>query len=94
MENILECCCGLFNHKESIIVCQLKDPLGAELKPQSDIRGFGTLLSDLVALRKWFVVHVSSCGDGKLWDLLTDDVRIPETALRTRCISFWPMTGT
>lgn len=53
MEDVLECCCGLDIHKESIIACLLKGPLGAELKPWSEIREFGTQLKDLNALRKW-----------------------------------------
>lgn len=57
MEDILECCCGLDIHKESIVACILKGPLGEKLKPQSEIREFGTQLKDLVALRKWLGKH-------------------------------------
>lgn len=53
MEDILECCCGLDIHKESIVACMLQGPVGEKLKPQSEIREFGTQLKDLLALRKW-----------------------------------------
>ncbi|HSD82855.1 MAG TPA: IS110 family transposase [Anaerolineae bacterium] len=57
MEDILECCCGLDMHKERIVACILKGPLGEKLKPQSEIQEFGTQLKDLVALRKWLGKH-------------------------------------
>ncbi len=53
MEDILECCCGLDIHKESIVACVLKGPIGSKLKPESEIREFGTRLTELLALRKW-----------------------------------------
>src|SRR5512136_2898320 len=53
MEDILECCCGLDVHKESIVACVLKGPIGAGLKPRSETREFGTQLNDLIALREW-----------------------------------------
>lgn len=57
MEDILECCCGLDIHKESIVACILQGPLSEKLKPQSEIREFGTQLKDLLALRKWLGEH-------------------------------------
>ena len=53
MQDILERCCGLDIHKESIVACILKGPLEDRLKPQSEIKEFGTLLNDLIALKKW-----------------------------------------
>jgi transposase len=53
MEDILECCCGLDVHKESIVACLMKGPVVVKLKPTSEIREFGTQLSDLLALRTW-----------------------------------------
>jgi len=47
MEDILECCCGLDVHKESIVACLLKGPLEAKAKPQREIGEFGTLSKDL-----------------------------------------------
>jgi transposase len=57
MEDILDCCCGLDVHKESIVACLLQGPLGNGLKPQSEVREFGTQLKDLLALRKWLEEH-------------------------------------
>lgn len=53
MEDILECCCGLDVHKESIVACLLKGPLEKGIKPQAELREFGTLSDDLIALRRW-----------------------------------------
>jgi transposase len=53
MEDILECCCGLDIHKESIVACLLKGPLDHATRPQRELREFGTLAKDLIALRTW-----------------------------------------
>ena len=42
MQDILECCCGLDIHKESIVACLLKGPLEGGMKPHKEIREFGT----------------------------------------------------
>lgn len=57
MEDILECCCGLDIHKETIVACLLKGPIGRGLKPSSEVKEFGTQLKDLVALRDWLEAH-------------------------------------
>jgi transposase len=57
MEDILDCCCGLDIHKESIVACLLKGPIRSQLKPQSEIQEFGTQLRDLLALRQWLEEH-------------------------------------
>jgi len=57
MEDILECCCGLDIHKESIVACLLIGPIEGGLKPRSEIREFGTQLKDLIALRQWLEEH-------------------------------------
>jgi transposase len=57
MEDILECCCGLDIHKESIVACLMKGPLEGGQKPRSEIREFGTQLTDLIALREWLQEH-------------------------------------
>jgi transposase len=53
MQDILDCCCGLDIHKESIVACVLKGPLEEGLKPHSEIREYGTQLYNLLALRTW-----------------------------------------
>ena len=56
MDDILECCCGLDIHKESIVACLLQGPIKG-LKPASEIQEFGTQLKDLKALRRWLEAH-------------------------------------
>jgi transposase len=71
MEDILDCCCGLDIHKESIVACLLKGPLGDGVKPQREIREFGTLAKDLAALRDWLEAedcrHVAMESTGIYW---------------------------
>jgi transposase len=71
MEDMLECCCGLDIHKESIVACLLKGPLKDEAKPQREIREFGTLSRDLLALRSWLEAedcrHVAMESTGIYW---------------------------
>jgi len=71
MEDILECCCGLDVHKESIAACLLKGPLEGGAKPQREIREFGTLAKDLAALRDWLEAedcrHVAMESTGIYW---------------------------
>lgn len=57
MKDILECCCGLDIHKESVVACVLKGPIGSNLKPGSEIKEFGTCLNDLLLMRKWLEEH-------------------------------------
>lgn len=57
MDDILECCCGLDIHKESIVACLLQGPVGKGLKPASEIQEFGTQLKDLKTLRRWLEAH-------------------------------------
>lgn len=57
MDDILECCCGLDIHKESIVACLMKGPIEKGLKPGSEIREFGTQLKDLLSLRNWITEH-------------------------------------
>lgn len=71
MEDILDCCCGLDVHKESIVACLLKGPLVDKVKPQQEIREFGTLSKDLIALRNWLEAedcrHVAMESTGIYW---------------------------
>ena len=57
MEDILECCCGLDIHKETLVACLLKGPLDNGLRPRSEIKEFGTQLKDLNGLRQWLHEH-------------------------------------
>ena len=71
MEDILECCCGLDVHKESIVACLLKGPLEAKAKPQREIGEFGTLSKDLNDLQNWLeaeeCLHVAMESTGIYW---------------------------
>jgi len=71
MEDILECCCGLDIHKESIVACLLKGPLKDGSKPQREMREFGTLSRDLLDLRSWLEAeecrHVAMESTGIYW---------------------------
>ena len=71
MEDILECCCGLDVHKESIVACLLKGPVEGGVKPQQEICEFGTLSKDLVSLRRWLEAekcrHVAMESTGIYW---------------------------
>lgn len=53
MEDILECCCGLDIHKESIVACLIAGPVKSQLKPHREIKEFSTQMKDLLALRQW-----------------------------------------
>ena len=57
MDDILECCCGLDIHKENMVACLLKGPIGEGLKPSSEIKEFGTQQKDLFAMRDWLKAH-------------------------------------
>ena len=69
MQDILECCCGLDIHKDSIVACLLKGPLNKQ--PFSEIKVFSTLLSDLESLKEWLVkencMHVAMESTGIYW---------------------------
>jgi len=57
MDDILDCCCGLDIHKESIVACLLTGPVKSQLKPHGEIREFSTQIKDLLALRQWLKEH-------------------------------------
>jgi len=52
MQDLLEVCCGLDVHKETIVACLLKGSVNDE-KPQKIIRTFSTLLEGLEELKAW-----------------------------------------
>jgi transposase len=51
MEAVLECCCGLDVHRDSVVACILKGPNGQ--KPERTIRTFSSLPDGLKKLRSW-----------------------------------------
>lgn len=59
MEEIfIECGCGLDVHQSSVVACVLSG--SPYSKPSKQIRRFGTMPSDLTALRQW--LHESGCA--------------------------------
>lgn len=64
-----ERCCGLDIHKRSITACLLTP--GADGQPTKEIRTFGTMTADLLALGDWLaaagVTHVAMESTGVYW---------------------------
>jgi transposase len=69
MEAIRKCCCGLDVHKATIVACVLKG--GPHQKPRKEVRTFGTMTRDLLALRDWLLeagcTHVAMESTGVYW---------------------------
>lgn len=55
MKDILDCCCGLDIHKDTIVACLLKGPVN--MKPSSETRTFTTLIHDIEGLKTWLEGH-------------------------------------
>ena len=55
MKDILDCCCGLDIHKDTIVACLLKGPVN--MQPTSEIRTFTTLIHDIEELKNWLESH-------------------------------------
>ena len=69
MEAIVERSCGLDVHQATVVACLLVG--AADGKPRKDIRTFGTMTQDLVALRDWLraegCTHVGMESTGIYW---------------------------
>lgn len=69
MQDILEICCGLDVHKETVVACLLKGD--KENKPKAITRTFSTLISDLEKLKSWLEEencrHVAMESSGVYW---------------------------
>lgn len=69
MKDLLEISCGLDIHKEKIVACILKGPLGCPTT--SEIREFTTLISGMAALRDWIISqncqHIAMESTGIYW---------------------------
>ncbi len=78
MDVIHSCCAGLDVHKESVSVCVRR--LGTGGKVDSEVRTFGTMTADLLAMGDWLaehgVTHVAMESTGvywkPIWNLLED----------------------
>jgi len=69
MDVIYARCCGLDIHKRSVVACLIVP--GAEGTPHKEIRTFGTMTDDLLALADWLgghaVTHVAMESTGVYW---------------------------
>jgi transposase len=69
MEILFARCCGLDVHKRTVVACLLTP--GVEGQPTKEIRTFGTMTNDLLALSDWLAAagctHVAMEATGAYW---------------------------
>jgi transposase len=69
METLHDCCAGLDVHKKTVVACVRR--VGADGAVSSQVRTFGTLTTDLLALSDWLeaegVHHVAMESTGVYW---------------------------
>jgi transposase len=69
MEVVYSRCCGLDLHKRTVVACLLTP--GPRAKPVKEVRTFGTMTDDLLALADWLTAagctHVAMESTGVLW---------------------------
>lgn len=69
MEALYERCCGLDVHKKTVVAC-LVTP-GPGRRPNKEVRTFGTMTDDLLALAEWLAAagctHVAMESTGVYW---------------------------
>jgi transposase len=69
MEAIVERSCGLDVHQATVVACLLVGP--ADRRPRKEVRTFGTMKADLIALRDWLrsegCTHVGMESTGVYW---------------------------
>jgi transposase len=69
MEVVYPRCCGLDLHKRTVVACLLTP--GPRGKPTREVRTFGTMTDDLLALSDWLTAagctHVAMESTGVLW---------------------------
>ena len=57
MEVLHRCCCGLDVHKRTVVACLIRQAEGG--RPAKELRTFGTMSEDLLALADW--LRVAGC---------------------------------
>jgi len=72
MDVIFTHCAGLDVHKKTVMACRVTpDPTGQEAEGLSEVREFGTLTRDLLALCDWLaeagITHVAMESTGEYW---------------------------
>ena len=69
MDVVYPRCCGLDLHKRTVVACLLTP--GPRGKPSKEVRTFGTMTDDLLALSDWLAAagctHVAMESTGVLW---------------------------
>jgi transposase len=69
MDVVYERCCGIDVHKKSLVACLLTP--GAGSRPAKEVRTFGTMTADLLALLDWLLergcTQVAMESTGVLW---------------------------
>jgi transposase len=69
MRVVYERCCGLDVHKTSVVACVLA--MGPQGEPRKEVRTFGTMTADILALAEWLVgwgcTHVAMESTGVYW---------------------------
>ncbi len=69
MEVVYERCCGLDVHKQSVVACRIAP--GPDGAPHKQVRTFGTMTADILALGDWLasaaVTHVAMESTGVYW---------------------------
>ena len=69
MDVVHDRCAGLDVHKQTVVACALRPGDGGA--PRNEIRTFGTMTDDLLALGDWLVglgvTHVAMESTGVLW---------------------------
>ena len=69
MEVVYPRCCGLDIHKRTVVACRIVP--GPDARPQKDVRTFGTMTDDLLALADWLadagVTHAALEATGVYW---------------------------
>lgn len=70
MDAILECCCGLDVHRDTVVTCLIKGP--NDLKPEVTIKTFSALPYGLDQLKQWLQQencrHVAMESTGVYWE--------------------------
>jgi transposase len=71
MDIVFPCCAGLDVHKKTIVVCVRRWRKGGKGRPQSQVRTFGTMTEEILALADWLaergVTHVAIESTGVYW---------------------------
>jgi transposase len=71
MDIVYERCCGLDIHKRTVVACRIVPDRGG--RPTKEVRPFGTMTDDLLALADWLaaggVTHVAMESTGVYWSV-------------------------